>query len=130
MEFRVYYEDTDAGGVVYNARYLGFFERGRTEYLRERGVTVRELADSGSIFPVIRIEMDFKCPAVLDDLLRVDTEVQEVGKASFVLGQKVVRVADGAILVAGRVTLACIGLQKKAKRLPDGLVRVLRADMG
>ena len=127
MEFRVYYEDTDAGGVVYNARYLGFFERGRTEFLRERGVTAREMADNGSIFPVIRVEMDFRAPAVLDDLLRVETRVLEVGKAAFTLEQKVLRAADGKVLVEGKVTLACISQTLKAKRLPSELVEILNA---
>jgi acyl-CoA thioester hydrolase len=94
MEFRIYYEDTDAGGVVYHANYLGFFERGRTEYFREKGLNVAELARKGHIFPVVHLEIDYRYPAVLDDLIRVDTEVLEVGKTSFTLGQQVVRVLD------------------------------------
>jgi len=126
MEFRVYYEDTDAGGVVYHARYLGFFERGRCEFLRQRGLSVRELADRGAIFPVVRMEIDFRSPAVLDDLLRVETEVLATGKTSFTLGQRVVRVADGKTLVAGRITLVCVGPGMKPRRLPETLLAVLR----
>ena len=126
MEFRIYYEDTDAGGVVYHARYLGFFERGRCEFLRERGLSVRELADRGAIFPVVRMEIDFRAPAVLDDLLRVETGVLEVGKTSFTLGQRVVRVEDGKTLVDGRVTLVCVGPGMKPRRLPEELLGVLR----
>lgn len=125
MEFRIYYEDTDAGGVVYHARYLGFFERGRCEFLRERGLSVRELADSGCIFPVVRLEIDYRAPALLDDLVRVETEVLEVGKTSFTVGQQVVRAPDGKVLVAGRVTLVCVGPGMKPKRLPGTLVAVL-----
>jgi acyl-CoA thioester hydrolase len=126
MEFRTYYEDTDAGGVVYHANYLNYFERGRTEFFRERGVSVRDLHEQGMIFPVVRLEIDYRSPALHDDLLRVETEVQEVGKASFTLGQQVVRVADGRQLAVGRVTLVCVGPGMKARRLPEEILRVLR----
>jgi acyl-CoA thioester hydrolase len=125
VEFRIYYEDTDAGGVVYHARYLGFFERGRCEFLRERGLSVRELADRGNIFPVVRMEIDYRAPAVLDDLVRVETEVLEVGKTSFTVGQQVVRNLDGKLLVAGKVTLVCVGPGMKPKRLPPELIQAL-----
>ncbi|AJE04751.1 acyl-CoA thioesterase [Geobacter pickeringii] len=128
MEFRVYYEDTDAGGVVYHARYLGFFERGRCEFLRTRGLSVRELADRGWIFPVVRLEIDYRAPAVLDDLVRVETEVLEVGKTSFTVGQQVVRLPDGKCLVAGRVTLVCVGPGMRPKRLPQELLAALRPE--
>lgn len=126
MKLRIYYEDTDAGGVVYHARYLHYFERARTEFLREQGLSVRELHDMGSIFPVVRLETDFRAPAVLDDLVRVETEVLEVGKTSFTLGQRVIRDMDDKLLVEGRVTLVCVGPGMKAKRLPSDLVRVLQ----
>lgn len=130
MEFRVYYEDTDAGGVVYHARYLGFFERGRCEFLRRRGLSVRELADEGAVFPVVRMEVDFRAPAVLDDLLRVETEVLEVGKTTFSLGQRVVRAEDGKTLVEGRVTLVCVRPGMKPRRLPEQLIGALRSTNG
>jgi acyl-CoA thioester hydrolase len=126
MELRIYYEDTDAGGVVYHARYLHFFERGRTEFMREQGVSVGDMHNMGSVFPVVRLEIDYRAPAVLDDLLRVDTQVLEVGKTSFALGQQVVRVLDGKLLVDGKVTLVCVGPGMKAKRLPENLVQVLK----
>lgn len=125
MEFRIYYEDTDAGGVVYHARYLGFFERGRCEFLRKRGLSVGELAACGCIFPIVRLEIDYRAPALLDDLVRVETEVLEVGKTSFAVGQQVVRVPDGKVLVAGRVTLVCVGPGMKPKRLPGELITAL-----
>ncbi|HEY5973123.1 MAG TPA: YbgC/FadM family acyl-CoA thioesterase, partial [Geobacteraceae bacterium] len=88
MQFRTYYEDTDAGGVVYHANYLNYFERGRTEFFRDRGVSVRELHEQGMIFPVVRLEIEYRSPAMHDDLLRVETRVLEVGKTSFTLGQQ------------------------------------------
>jgi len=126
MELRIYYEDTDAGGVVYHANYLRYFERGRTEYLRERGLSVGELAARGCIFPVVKLEIEYRSPARHDDLVRVETEVLEVGKTSFTLGQQVVRAMDGKLLAAGRVTLVCVSPQMKARRLPVELVDALQ----
>jgi acyl-CoA thioester hydrolase len=125
MEIRIYYEDTDAGGVVYHANYLGYFERGRTEFLRERGLSVATLAEEGCIFPVIHLELDYLAPAFLDDLLRVETEVLDVGKTSFTLAQRVTRVIDGKVLAAGRITLVCTSHALKARRLPGALLQAL-----
>ena len=129
MDIRIYYEDTDAGGVVYHANYLNYFERARTEYLRERGLSVGEMHERGYIFPVVRLEVDFRAPARHDDLLRVETCVLEVGKTSFTLGQQAVRAVDGKLLVDGRVTLVCVGPGMKAKRLPEELLQVLRVEL-
>ncbi len=126
MDLRIYYEDTDAGGVVYHANYLRYFERGRTEYLRERGLSVSELAARGYIFPVIRLEIEYRSPAVHDDLVRVETEVLSVGKTSFTLGQQVIRVLDGKLLADGKVTLVCTTKDLKARRLPDDLLGTLQ----
>jgi acyl-CoA thioester hydrolase len=125
MEIRIYYEDTDAGGVVYHANYLRYFERARTEYLRERGLSVGELAARGSIFPVIRMEVDFRAPGRHDDLLRIETEVLEVGKTSFTVGQQAVRAVDGKLLVDAKVTMVCVNPQMKARRLPEELLQAL-----
>jgi acyl-CoA thioester hydrolase len=125
-ELRIYYEDTDAGGVVYYAKYLRYLERGRTEYLRERGLSVRELQEKGYLLPVMRLEIDYLSPAVLDDLIRVDTTVLEITGATFTLRQKVVRVADEKPLVESKLTLACLGPGKIARRLPRELLRALR----
>jgi acyl-CoA thioester hydrolase len=126
MEIRVYYEDTDAGGVVYHSNYLKYFERARTEYLRDLGLSVGDLAQRGFVFPVVRVEVDYRAPALHDDLLRVETEVLEVGKTSFTLGQQVLRSIDGKLLADGKVKLVCVGPGMKAKRLPEELLQVLK----
>jgi acyl-CoA thioester hydrolase len=118
MEVRVYYEDTDAAGVVYHSNYLKYLERARTEQLRERGVSVGELHRQGTIFPVIRMELDFRAPARHDDLLRVETVVRDVGKTTFTVAQRVLRDVDDALLVEALVTLACVGENLRPKRLP------------
>jgi len=121
MEFRIYYEDTDAGGVVYHARYLGFFERGRTEFFRDRGLSVQQLHEEGRLFPVVRMEIDFRYPARLDELVMVETELVEAGKSSFVMQQRLLRAADAKLLAEGRVTLVCVDTEMKPKRLPAQL---------
>ncbi|KAB0667161.1 YbgC/FadM family acyl-CoA thioesterase [Oryzomonas japonica] len=125
MDVRIYYEDTDAAGVVYHASYLKFFERARTEYFRERGLGVAELATAGFVFPVIRMEIDFKASALHDELLSIITRPERIGGASFVVRQQAVRPSDGRVLVEAQVTLACISPERRARRLPDEVRRVL-----
>lgn len=126
MEIRVYYEDTDAGGVVYHSNYLKYFERGRTEYLRDRGFSVGELARRGFIFTVVHLEINYRVPALHDDLLRVETDVLEIRKSSFTLAQQVVRAIDGKLLADGKVKLACVGPEMKAKRLPEEIIQAIK----
>ncbi|GFO59145.1 acyl-CoA thioesterase [Geomonas silvestris] len=125
MEVRIYYEDTDAGGVVYHANYLRYMERARSEYLRGYGLSVQEMHDAGIIFPVVAIEINYRAPAKLDDLLELETVVFAVKNSSFVLGQKVLRKADHKLLVEAKVTLACVGEGLRARRLPVELRELL-----
>jgi acyl-CoA thioester hydrolase len=125
-ERRIYYADTDAWGMVYYANYLRYIEQGRTEFLRERGFSVKALQERGYLLPVMRLEIDYLVSAVLDDLLRVDTTVQEITGATCTLKQQVVRVSDGEMLVDAKVTLACTGPGKKARRLPKELLQALK----
>ncbi|BCS56109.1 YbgC/FadM family acyl-CoA thioesterase [Geobacter sp. SVR] len=129
MDIRVYYEDTDAAGIVYHANYLRFFERARTEYLRERGLSVSELAAKGQVFPVIRMEIDLKAPARHDDLLVVVTRPVRCGKSSFTLCQQILRKLDGRLLVDSLITLACIGENLRAKRIPEEVRQVLDQEL-
>jgi acyl-CoA thioester hydrolase len=126
MYVRIYYEDTDAGGVVYHANYLRYFERARTEYLRDRGLSVCELAAQGHILPVIRVEIDYRAAAVYDDLLRIETKVLEVGKTSFTVEQRAIRDGDGKLLVYCKVTLVSVNQRMKAHRLPEELIQALK----
>jgi len=126
MEVRVYYEDTDAGGVVYYANYLKYFERARTEYLRNRGFSVADMARKGFAFPVVHLEINYRAPAHQDDLLNVVTGVQDIGKSSFILSHKVLRAVDGKLLVEGKVKLACVGPARKPHRLPEEIISALK----
>jgi acyl-CoA thioester hydrolase len=129
MDVRIYYEDTDAGGVVYHANYIKYMERARTEYFRSHGFFVAELAGNGFVFPVVRLEIDFKAPALHDDLLSVETIPTRVGGSSVALIQKITRKSDGKLLVEGVVTLACISPALKARRIPLEIRRMLEAGL-
>lgn len=118
MNIRVYYEDTDAAGVVYHASYLKFFERARTEFFREHGLGVADLAAAGHIFPVVRMEINFKAPAKHDEMVRVSTKIHAITRSTITLSQKISR-QNGVLLVDAQVMLACVNQQLKAHRLPD-----------
>jgi len=128
MEFRIYYEDTDAGGVAYHGRYLGFFERGRTEFFRERGFSVQQLHEEGSIFPVVRMEIDFRYPARLDDLVRIESKIISAGNTSFMMQQQLFRSHDNKLLAEGKVTLVCVDSTMKPKRLPTQLKELAQSE--
>ncbi|MFP4132037.1 tol-pal system-associated acyl-CoA thioesterase [Thiohalospira sp.] len=105
---RVYYEDTDAGGVVYHANYLAFMERARTEWLRALGFGQRELAEGlGVLFAVRSMELDFLKPARFDDELTVTATIDHLARARIDFGQEI-RSAAGEALCRGRVRVACI----------------------
>jgi acyl-CoA thioester hydrolase len=129
MDVRIYYEDTDAGGVVYHANYIKYMERARTEYFRSHGFFVAELAVNGFLFPVVRLEVDFKAPAFHDDLLSVTTSPIRIGGSSVTLCQKIARQEDAKLLVVGLVTLACMGTSLKARRIPLDIRRMLETEM-
>lgn len=121
---RVYYEDTDAGGVVYHTGYIRYFERARTEWLRSLGWSQAQLAlDEGVLFAVADLQVRFHSPARLDEMLQVLTRPQVAGGASIEFEQQVER-EDGQVLISGRVLVACVDAKTfKPRRLPA----VLRA---
>ena len=122
ITIRIYYEDTDFSGLVYHASYLRFMERGRSELLRGLGLHQRELLEGSNgtpFFFVVRAwDIDFKKPALMDDLLTIETRVAEVGGASVLLEQRVLREAE--LLVQAAVTVVCVE-NRKAKRLPTNV---------
>lgn len=121
MEIRVYYEDTDAGGVVYYANYLRWFERARTEWLRTRGLDPAALQAQDLCFTVTRCDTRYRRPARYGDLVRLETEVAELGRASLDLWQRVFD-ASGGLLVEARVSLACVrGGTLRPCALPEAL---------
>lgn len=106
---RVYFEDTDAGGIVYHANYLRFAERARTEALRERGIPHSELlARFNLMFVVRRAKLDYQRPARLDDSLIVLTTPLDVGRASVTLRQEFEKLGEASPLVVAELQLACV----------------------
>jgi acyl-CoA thioester hydrolase len=120
MKLRVYYEDTDAAGIVYYANYLKFAERGRTEMMRELGFAHSEIAkEIGTLFTVRRCSIDYRAPARLDDALTVYTRVMEIGGATLLLDQQIRR--DDNILVQIDMLVACVGRDGRPRRVPAEL---------
>ncbi|MDD5680802.1 MAG: thioesterase family protein [Candidatus Omnitrophica bacterium] len=114
---KVYYHHTDAGGVVYYSRYLEFLEEGRSEYLLKQGIDVVKYAEGGVIFPVVRIEVDYKRPARYGDVISIFIRIEKVGNASIQFAQEIKK--DDVILVISKATLACIGKDFKVRPIPD-----------
>jgi acyl-CoA thioester hydrolase len=123
LPIRVYYEDTDAGGVVYHASYLAFAERGRTEFLRAAGYEHAPLLkEDGIAFAVVAININYKGPAKLDDLLRVKTQLTKVGGASMEMQQDIYR--EDQLITELKVTLVCVDGNFKAVRLPAEIRKI------
>jgi acyl-CoA thioester hydrolase len=124
---RVYYEDTDAAGMVYHANYLKFAERGRSEMLRSLGFGHRRLREESGIgFAVRRCSVDYLMPARLEDALTVDTRLAALGAATLSVRQQICR--DGEVLADLDILVACIGRDGRPRRLPSALRAVLARD--
>ncbi len=124
IDLRVYYEDTDAGGMVYHANYLKFAERGRTEMLRSLGFGHRTLGrEAGVGFAVRRCAVDYLAPARLEDALTVDTRVAQIGAATLTMRQQIRR--GGELLADLDILVACIGRDGRPRRIPGALRAVL-----
>ena len=124
---RVYYEDTDAAGVVYYANYLKFAERARTELLRAHGIGNRALQEGqGLAFAVRRLSAEYLAPARLDDMLEVRTRITRLGGASIEAEQDVIR--EGREIARLTLTLACIARTGRPARLPEAVRAALGAD--
>lgn len=125
---RVYYEDTDAAGIVYYANYLKFAERARTEWLREIGISQEQLRqESGLGFVVRRVESDFIAPATLDDLLTIETRLEDIRRVRLRMQQTIRR--DTKILVQLKVDLACVNAQIKPSPLPEALMKYVNTNI-
>lgn len=122
---RVYYEDTDAGGVVYHARYLAFYERARTEMLRQYNYDQQKLLSEHVAFVVRRMTIEYHIPARLDDLLVVETELTDIRRVSLTFAQRILD-QNGKLLSSADVLIACINPhQAKPIALPKSIVSEL-----
>ncbi|PJE80343.1 Acyl-CoA thioesterase YbgC [invertebrate metagenome] len=124
LPVRIYYEDTDAGGVVYHANYLRFMERARTELLRSMGYGRQKMVtDRGLVLVASKVTLAYHRPAFLDDELQVLTELKSSGVVRMVFHQKILR--DGICLCEGTVVLGCVDIQAmKPARMPAELMTI------
>lgn len=124
---RVYYEDTDVGGVVYYANYLRFMERARTEWLRHLGFEQDELIrDEGVLFAVAAADIRYRAPARFNDLLHVTAAIADAGRSRIEFEQTVYRVSDGQHLTDGHIRVACLDAERfRPRPIPESLQKAL-----
>ncbi len=126
MEIRIYYEDTDCGGVVYYANYLKYFERARTHYLETRGLSVAGLRDQGTQFVVVHAEVDYRSPGRYGDTLVIDTTLADASPASFTFAHVLRERTSGRIVVEGSAKLVTVDEHMKVKRLDKPTLAALQ----
>jgi len=114
ISFRVYYEDTDSGGVVYYANYLKFAERARTEMLRKVGINQSE---EDILFVVNKVDMELKKPARLDDLLEIESIIEKISSASLDINQYIYK--DSIMISELKIKIACVSKEFKPVRIPN-----------
>lgn len=122
MDVKIYYEDTDCGGVVYYANYLRYMERARTEYLASRGYSVKQLADEGTIFMVLRAEIDYKSPARYGDVIEIETWVRDATRATMVFEHVMREKTSRRVLTECRAKAVYVNPHGKPKRIPQEYV--------
>lgn len=124
MKVRIYYHHTDCGGVVYYANYLKFLEEARTEYMEQRGMRIKDLADQGSLFVVARQEIDYKFPAFYADILTIDTKIGVISRASIEFNYEI-KNQDNRLVSKARTILVCVDKRLKPKTIPEEIRRDL-----
>ena len=117
LKIRIYYEDTDCGGVVYYANYLKYCERARTEFLESQGIRMQQLIEEGIFFVVAEASLKYLSPGRYGDILAVETVVERAGPASITFHHEIKRDAAGEKLVDATVRLGCVNPQMKPLRL-------------
>ena len=127
LPIRVYWEDTDAGGIVFYANYLKFFERARTEWLRSLGIGQHALREAtGGMFVVSETAVRYLRPARLDDELRVTARLQEAGRASLAIDQQALRHPGGELLAEGRIRIGWVDAASlRPARIPPMILKAL-----
>ena len=126
IDIRIYYEDTDCGGVVYYANFLKYFERARTHYLESRAVSVTEQLQQGTQFVVVQAELDCRAPARYGETLTIETRLAEVTRASLTFEHVIRERTSQRVVVEGSARLAATDLSGKVKRMDQSLVDQLQ----
>ena len=126
MEVKIYYEDTDCGNVVYYANYLRYMERARTEYMGDRGASVKELMDQGTLFIIARVEIDYRSSARYGEVLVVETWVPETTGATITFQHRMKEKATGRLITESKAIAVCVDAVGKPKRVPWDVLEKLR----
>jgi acyl-CoA thioester hydrolase len=126
MDIRIYYEDTDCGGVVYYANYLKYFERARTHFLEECGLSVQGLIEQGTQFLVVHAEIDYRSPGRYGETLSIETKLADMGQASLTFAHVIRERTSRRIVVEGSAKLVAVDGQLKVKRLDEALLTALQ----
>lgn len=126
MTVKIYYEDTDCGGVVYYANYLRYMERARTEYLASKGYSVKKLMDEGTIFMVLRVEIDYRSPARYGDAIEIETWVRDMTRATMVFEHVMRDATSGKVFVECRAKMVFVDVNAKPKRIPAEFVEKVK----
>ena len=121
MKIRIYYHHTDCGGVVYYAHYLNFLEEARTEYFADKGISIKQLADSGTLFVVARQEVDYKFPAVYGDELIIQTQIGIITGVRIEFVHEIYN-QNKQLIVKAKTMLVCVDNKLKPQAIPQ-LVR-------
>jgi len=125
LEVKIYYEDTDCGGVVYHANYLRYFERARTEYFAGRGISILDYMERGITFVVVRAEIIYEAPAKYGDILIINSEIEKMRKVSLVFNHTIRRKREDSRLVRAKIKLGCLNGEGMPTQLPRAVSEIL-----
>jgi acyl-CoA thioester hydrolase len=125
-ETRIYYGDTDAGGVIYYANYLRYFEKSWFEYLTARGLSLVAWEKQGIFFIIKRVEVDYISTARYGEIIQVQTDVAQVTRASFTFHHRVILKDTGRLIAEGKNQMVCISAEGKLRRFPSGFLQRLQ----
>ena len=121
MEKRIYYHDTDAGGIVYYGQYLCYLEEARTEFLEKRGLSVELFKGRGFVFVVRQCNVSYRSPARYDDIILCDAKLKKLGASQMIFDQTVHDKKDGRLIIEAEVSLVCLNMDFKPTPIPDDL---------
>jgi acyl-CoA thioester hydrolase len=128
MEKRIYYHDTDAGGIVYYGQYLCYLEEARTEFLDNRNVSVEIFKQRGLVFVVRQCNVTYRSPARYGDILLCDAKLKKMGASQLIFDQAIRDKKDGRLIIEAQVSLVCLNMEFKPTPIPDDLKEDLAFD--
>ena len=125
MKIKIYYHDTDCGGVVYYSNYLKFLEEARTEFFAEKGLSINELAHNGVLFVVARQEIDYKSPAVYGDILDIETNIAEISAVKIIFEHQIHN-QNNQLITKAKTILVCVDKNLKPGAIPEEIRNKIR----